>query len=283
MEYVVVSKEFKEGLIGVEGVYAHINKDLFYQLQGLVSPDEARWECLSMQDSDGDSIPDLCERGTSDRCDAAGEYKEIDCTGRHKTYFKIGRKDFEKYLAGKGYAKKWQLGIVSRSKGETTATYSCGDGCEISLYDTTSDGLADESRLHIQGYTVYFGGDLPDPAHEMLQRAVLTAFDHFIPGTFSGMFAGDEWDVEWLNLSEKFDFTLNPFKAEDNAISFEGKPLTFAPDPEAPAVTAEGAPSAPGPAGQPKMMISVEGGELVDVTEQYSDHKPENLGVVPLP
>ncbi len=283
MEYTVVSKEFKDNSIGVETVYAKIDKDAFYQMKGVLPPADAKWECLAMQDSDGDSIPDRCGRGTSDRCDAGGEYKKIGCTGRHETYFSIGRQRFEEFLAGKGYAKKWHLGIVSRNDGVTKATYSCGDGCDISLYDTTSDGRADEARLHLYGHIVYFGGDFPDPAHEMLQRAVLTAFDHFIPGTFSEMLGEGAWEVGWLAFSENLGFSFNPYNAAGSAISFDGKPLAFAPDAEAPAAAAEGKSTAPAPAGQSKMMISVEGGEMVDVSEEYSDHKTENLGVVPLP
>jgi len=270
MQYRVVSKGLPDDSVIVDTIYTI----------------DFNGKCFGMSDEDGDSIPDSCGIETSNNCGESGSYKKIDCDYRRKNWFKIGSDNFKEYLAGSDLTKKWQLGKVIREHGLTKATYSCGEYCQIDLIDSTSDGMVDEAYLTINLYSVSFVGDMPYPAHEMLQRAVLTAFEHFMPGTFSKTLGEGVWEVGILAFAKDLSFAYNPYFVPGSSITFEGKPLSFAPDVEVdgkaqPAAEAAGETKAP-TSGESHMFISESGGEPIDVTDDYSEYNPQNLGVVPL-
>lgn len=274
MQYKVVSKSTAEA-VAVDTVYTI----------------DFNGKCWRMLDADGDSIPDACSLETTNNCDEIGTYKKVECNYRRKNWFRIGAERFSEYPNGNNLTKKWQLGLVTRTGGVTTAKYSCGEYCQIDLHDTTSDGKVDEAFLRINLYSVYFKGDMPYPAHEMLQRAVLTAFDHFLPGSFSKALGDGAWEVGVIAFSRDLAFAYNPYFLPGSRISFKGKPLIFATESETAASSAEAGETAEAAkiveapkqatGGKSHIMISESGGGMVDVTDDYSEFKPENLGVTP--
>ena len=272
MEYRVISKKSEDGSIGLDTVYV-LYQNPFFQRPG------DKDNCWRMQDIDGDSIPDECGRDTTIMCGEEGKYKKIECTGHHKSYFKIARNHFNEYLAGSNLNlnKKWQLGTVVRQDGETKANYSCGDSCAISLYDMTSDGRVDEAYLQINYFSISFVGEMPDFAHQMFQRAVLQALNHFVPGTFSPMLGEGEWSVGVITFSKLLNFSFNNYHPGVSSIFYiyNDAPLTFAPDPEVakePAKETETtgtSKSATG--GDSYIHISESGGQMQDVTDNYTE------------
>lgn len=270
MQYRVVARDIGDGKSLVDTVYVN----------------DFNGKCWKLVDSDGDSIPDACGYETTNNCFEKGKYELVKCNGRRKGWFsKVAVKDFDSYMAAADLPKRWQLEKVSHSLGLTTTRYSCGDYCSIELFDTNSDGRVDDAFLVINMYSVAFLGKLPDTAHEMLQRATLTAFDHFLPGSFTKTLGEGKWEVGIIEFSGGLAFEFNPFSVTASSLSFNGDRLEFAKDPEAVEATVSEASipvasdqCAPGTS---HMLISESGGEMTDVSDQYSGG--DDLGVVPLP
>lgn len=277
MQYTVISKKGEDKSVGVETVYFHVPSDQYWEVPGGFTVKAQAKRCLRMQDADGDSIPDKCESGPVKKCNEEGEFSKVKCVGRHNSYFKIAEKLFNEYIAGSDLSKMWQLDAVSRKDGVTNATYTCGDGCIITLTDRSSDGKVDEAFMKLNYYSVSFLGDMPNSAHQMLQPAILTALDHFLPGTFSPFFdEGGTWEVgadeeDWkvgtIAFVKSFNFFFNAHNSSDSFILSGDNPLTFAPDPEAapidPKESVGGSTS--------HILISESGSKMKDVTEDYSE------------
>lgn len=266
MDYQVKLVKGKDGSIAVDSVYAvdYSNK------------------CRQMQDADGDSIPDACGFKTSSTCDEETSFKKIECSEKYETLFKLARDNFRKYFpplkkANQQKTKKdktviWKLVQTRRIMGITSAIYTCGDGCDAELLDLTSDGLVDELLLGIYAYSMRFYGVFPDSAHVRLQQGIVSALEKFLPWEFS--LSAFESKVESTEEPGRFrfahalSFAYDGDAGSNDFMMYDGVKLAFMKEEKA----GEGQ----------KILIGDANGKMADVTDDYSEFKTDNLGVVPL-
>jgi hypothetical protein len=258
-------------------------------------------KCRQMHDADGDSIPDACWQKTSTMCGEESGFEKVECVDKHKTLLKIARDNFKKYFpplrkADEKKTKKdesitWELGQTRRIMGITSAIYSCGEYCSAEFIDYTSDGFVDETLLGINAFSMRFYGIFPDSAHVKLQQGIVSALEKFLPWEFSSnAFKSTVESTEKparFRFAHALSFAYDGEKGSNDFMMYDGVKLAFVKEEKVGEVLPEETKDAvvstsAAVSGKQKILIGYANGQMVDVTEDYFEYGPDDLGVVPL-
>lgn len=268
-------------------------------------------KCRQMHDADGDSIPDECWHKTSTMCGEETGFKGIECNDKYETIFNLARDNFKKYFPPlkKADEKKvqkdedkgvtWKFLQTRRVLGVTSAIHSCGEYCTVEFLDYTSDGLVDEALIGINNYSMRFYGVFPDSAHIRLQEGIVEALENFLPWEFSSsayrstiesMIESDE-EFPRFRFAHALSFAYDGDAGSNDFMMYDGVKLAFVkeekvgevPSEETMEPAASSAATSTASSGEQKILIGDADGKMVDVTDEYSDFEPDNLGVFSIP